>query len=85
MHVAADEGQTVIHAHLEFNHPETKQTQTGQVSLTRWDGSIFTGTDVTLLVLTECVWIPLFSLKYFLHKLSLLDQSDVIWTQVKAK
>lgn len=79
MHVAADEGQTVIHAHLEFNHPETKQqTQTGQVSLMRWDGSIFTGTDVTLLVLTECVWIRLFSLKYFLHKLSLLDQSDVI-------
>ncbi len=25
VHVAADEGQTVVHAHLEINHPETKQ------------------------------------------------------------
>lgn len=25
VHVAADEGQTIVHAHLEINHPETKQ------------------------------------------------------------
>lgn len=28
VHVAADEGQTVVHAHLEINHPEkTQHTQ----------------------------------------------------------
>lgn len=33
VHVAADERQTVIHAHLEINHPETKQqTHARQVS-----------------------------------------------------
>ncbi len=35
VHVAADEGQTVVHAHLEINHPETKQhthMHTAQVS-----------------------------------------------------
>lgn len=25
VHVAADEGQAVVHAHLQINHPETKQ------------------------------------------------------------
>lgn len=25
MHVAADEGQTVVHAHLEINHPEVEE------------------------------------------------------------
>lgn len=24
VHVAADEGQTIVHAHLEINHPGTK-------------------------------------------------------------
>lgn len=34
VHVAADERQTIIHAHLEINHPETEeQTQRRQVSL----------------------------------------------------
>lgn len=31
VHVAADEGQTVVHAHLKINHPETNQQ--GWVSL----------------------------------------------------
>lgn len=25
VHVAADKGQTVVHAHLEINHPGTKE------------------------------------------------------------
>lgn len=30
VHVAADERQTIIHAHLKINHPETQQkTQAG--------------------------------------------------------
>lgn len=45
VHVAADEGQTIVHAHLKINHPEAKQ-QTGPVSLfldvtacLRWNSS----------------------------------------------
>lgn len=44
VHVAADEGQTIIHAHLEINHPETKQqTQAGQVSILMLGCNITTG------------------------------------------
>lgn len=39
VHVAADEGQTVVHAHLEINHPETKQ-QTLRERNSCWDGTI---------------------------------------------
>lgn len=31
VHVAANKGQTVIHAHLEINHPGTKKTQTKKI------------------------------------------------------
>lgn len=39
VHVAADEGQTVVHAHLEVNHPETKQHRSSKliVFMKRWD------------------------------------------------
>lgn len=30
VHVAADEGQTVVHAHLKINHPETNQQGLGK-------------------------------------------------------
>lgn len=70
VHVAADERQTIIHAHLEINHPETEeQTQKGRVSLSML-GRIIT-------VQTKHVCKSLFSLEHFLLRLSLFDRNDV--------
>lgn len=70
VHVAADEGQTVVHAHLEINHPETKQhTHAGQVSSVSscWD---VTSRSTTSMFISSEAFPPSSS--------SLFDQNDVI-------
>lgn len=70
MHVAADERQTIVHAHLEIDHPERKQqTRAGQVSLSMLARFIT--------VHTKHVLKSLFSLEHFLVRLSLFDLNDV--------
>lgn len=65
MNVAADEGQTVVHAHLEINHPETTYTHT-QMKERRVDQCLGIALQSTL---SEFRSVYLVCLKFFQLKL----------------